>query len=88
MHVAEGKFPSPIAAKIPSEAEEERRLFYVAVTRAADEAYLLYPTIEESAAGPARLLRPSRFISEIEYEPQVFERWEIEEEPYTPPSDT
>ena len=35
----------------------------------------------EAAAGPARLLRPSRFLSEIEYEPDVFERWEVEEAP-------
>jgi len=81
IHLAEGKFPSPIAAKIPSEVEEERRLFYVGVTRAADELYLTYPTIEEAAAGPARLLRPSRFVAEIEYEPAVFERWEVEEAP-------
>ena len=73
-----------MAAKVPSEVEEERRLFYVATTRAADELYLSYPTIEEAAAGPARLLRPSRFIAEIEHEPRVFERWEVEEAPYEP----
>jgi DNA helicase-2/ATP-dependent DNA helicase PcrA len=79
--VAEGRFPTAQSLRTPQELEEERRLFYVAVTRAADELYLLFPTIEEGREGPSKLLRPSRFLAEIDHAPQVFERWEIEEVP-------
>ncbi|MFV8753898.1 ATP-dependent helicase [Nannocystaceae bacterium ST9] len=79
--VAEGKFPTAQSLRTPQELEEERRLFYVAVTRAADELYLLYPTVEEGREGPSKLMRPSRFLAEIDHAPKVFERWEIEEVP-------
>ena len=79
--LAEGKFPMPQSLRTPWELEEERRLFYVAATRAADELYLLYPTLEEGRDGPSHLLRPSRFLSEVDSSPPVFERWEISEEP-------
>ena len=52
-----------------------------AVTRACDELHLLYPTIEEGREGPSTLLRPSRFLYEIDHAPAVFERWDIEEVP-------
>jgi DNA helicase-2/ATP-dependent DNA helicase PcrA len=79
--VAEGRFPTAQSLRTPAELEEERRLFYVAVTRAADELYLLYPTIEDGREGPSKLLRPSRFLAEIDHTPAVFERWDIEEVP-------
>jgi DNA helicase-2/ATP-dependent DNA helicase PcrA len=79
--LAEGRFPTAQSLRSAGELEEERRLFYVATTRAADELYLLYPTIEEGRDGPAKILRPSRFVAEIEHAPAVFERWEIEEVP-------
>jgi DNA helicase-2/ATP-dependent DNA helicase PcrA len=79
--LAEGRFPMPQAVRTPWELEEERRLFYVAVTRAADELYLCFPTVEEGRDGPTRLLRPSRFLAEIDHSPPVFERWQIEEQP-------
>ena len=79
--LAEGRFPSAQAVKARRELEEERRLFYVAATRAADELYLLYPTIEEGRDGPNKLMRPSRFLAEVDHSPPVFERWEIEEAP-------
>jgi len=44
--------------------EEERRLFYVAVTRAKDELYLCYPIINNGRGGAIRL-NPSRFLQEI-----------------------
>ncbi len=83
--LAEGRFPMGQSLRRVHDLEEERRLFYVASTRAADELYLCYPTIEEGKDGPNRLLRPSRFLSEIDTSPPVFDRWEIEEEPTTPP---
>lgn len=78
---ADGRFPTAQSLRTPQDLEEERRLFYVAVTRAADELYLLYPTLEEGREGPSKLLRPSRFLHEIDHAPAVFERWEIEEVP-------
>jgi DNA helicase-2/ATP-dependent DNA helicase PcrA len=79
--LAEGRFPTAQSLRSASELEEERRLFYVAITRAEDELYMLYPTIEEGRDGPSKILRPSRFVAEIEHKPAVFERWEIEEVP-------
>lgn len=80
--MADGRFPSSQALRSPLEIEEERRLFYVASTRAADELYMLYPTLEEARDGPMKLLRPSRFLVEVDHSPPVFERWEIEETPH------
>jgi len=45
--------------------EEERRLFYVAVTRAMDELYLCYPKVT-ATGGPPRLLQPSRFLCDVQ----------------------
>ena len=59
----DGRFPSARALKTDSE-EEERRLFYVAVTRAGDELYLCYPVTSEEWQGLG-FLRPSRFIREL-----------------------
>ena len=47
--VMEGRFPSPMAYKNPLEMEEERRLMYVAATRAKDRLIITYPG-EESAS--------------------------------------
>lgn len=44
--------------------EEERRLFYVAVTRAMEELYLAYPMLNQQGNGVMRL-NPSRFIQEV-----------------------
>jgi DNA helicase-2/ATP-dependent DNA helicase PcrA len=79
--LAEGRFPSAQAMRNPVELEEERRLFYVAATRAMAELYLIYPTIEESHDGPSKLMRPSRFLVELDHSPPVFDRWQICEEP-------
>jgi len=45
--------------------EEERRLFYVAATRAQDQLYLTYPCYWANASPDNRLQRPSRFLQEI-----------------------
>jgi DNA helicase-2/ATP-dependent DNA helicase PcrA len=79
--LAEGRFPMATSIKEPAELEEERRLFYVATTRAGDELYMCYPVIEETREGPSHLMRPSRFLVEIDHNPAVFERWQIEEAP-------
>ncbi|WAS96839.1 ATP-dependent helicase [Nannocystis punicea] len=81
--LAEGRFPMATSVRDPADLEEERRLFYVAATRAADELYCCYPVIEESRDGPSHIMRPSRFLVEIDHNPAVFERWQIEEAPAT-----
>jgi DNA helicase-2/ATP-dependent DNA helicase PcrA len=45
--------------------EEERRLFYVAVTRAMEELYLAYPMLNNQGNSVMRL-NPSRFIQEVD----------------------
>jgi DNA helicase-2/ATP-dependent DNA helicase PcrA len=59
---------------IPGE-EEERRLFYVAVTRAKQELYLVYPVMARDRGGMDILMEPSRFIRELPGE--TFEKWII-----------
>jgi DNA helicase II / ATP-dependent DNA helicase PcrA len=60
--LGDGLFPLRRAIEA-GELEEERRLFYVAVTRAKDELYLCYPRIATN--GPPVGLKPSRFLQEI-----------------------
>jgi DNA helicase-2/ATP-dependent DNA helicase PcrA len=43
IHAADGLFPSDLATRDAVEIEEERRLFYVAVTRARDHLHLYFP---------------------------------------------
>ena len=61
----EDLFPSAMSMNTRSELEEERRLFYVALTRAEKQAYITYAT---SRYRWGRLLdsEPSRFIEEID----------------------
>jgi len=82
--LAEGRFPMATAMRQPADIEEERRLFYVATTRAGDELYMTYPVIEETRDGPSHMLRPSKFLLEVDTQPAVFERWQIEEAPADP----
>jgi DNA helicase-2/ATP-dependent DNA helicase PcrA len=52
--LADGMFPLRRAIEA-NDVEEERRLFYVAVTRARDELYLCFPKVN-TKGGPAMLL--------------------------------
>ncbi|HEY0050311.1 MAG TPA: ATP-dependent helicase [Pyrinomonadaceae bacterium] len=80
---AEGKFPSPRSLKEIDSEEEERRLWYVALTRAQDELYLTYPLMIVDYNRQTVLQKPSRFIMEVP--PALFEVWGLEEE--APPLD-
>jgi DNA helicase-2/ATP-dependent DNA helicase PcrA len=75
---AEGKFPSPRSLKEIDSEEEERRLWYVALTRAQDELYLTYPLMITDYNRQTVLQKPSRFIMEVP--PAMFEIWSLEEE--------
>lgn len=62
-HLAEGYFPSERAYEENNGLAEERRLFYVAVTRAKTHLYLSYPLT--SGFDMVTLRQPSTFIDEI-----------------------
>jgi DNA helicase-2/ATP-dependent DNA helicase PcrA len=62
--LADGQFPGRRAIE-NGDVEEERRLFYVAVTRARNELYLSYPKIASRAGPGGMMLTPSRFILEL-----------------------
>lgn len=72
---SEGNFPSSRSLSEDSGVEEERRLFYVAVTRAEDHLYLCYPLRFRDFKGAETLQRPSRFVTEVPSE--LFEKWEV-----------
>ncbi len=61
--LAEGLFPLRRAIE-NDDLDEERRLFYVGVTRAKDELYLCFPMVS-ARGGPSALLAPSRFLTEV-----------------------
>ena len=61
----EDLFPSGMSMNTRSELEEERRLFYVALTRAEKHAYLTY-TLSRYRWGKLVDAEPSRFIEEID----------------------
>jgi DNA helicase-2/ATP-dependent DNA helicase PcrA len=61
----EGKFPSAYSIRGEDEIEEERRLMYVAVTRAKRHLYLTYPINMYDRASGMVLSKPSRFVDGI-----------------------
>ena len=61
----EDLFPSAMSMNTRSELEEERRLFYVALTRAEKQAYLTY-ALSRYRWGKLIDSEPSRFIEEID----------------------
>ncbi len=63
--LTEGKFPHARSSEDDAQLEEERRLFYVAVTRAKDLLYLLHPLTSFSAGMGNSVNKPSRFLKEI-----------------------
>ncbi len=62
--LADGLFPNKRAIDGEGDLEEERRLFYVASTRAEKSLHLLYPTLANQKGTPVRLMQ-SRFIKEL-----------------------
>ncbi len=72
--LAENHFPY-YKSITPEEIEEERRVFYVAVTRAKDLLYLLYPLTSGSDPHNFLLLKPSPFLDDLD--DSSYEEWSI-----------
>jgi len=82
---ADGKFPSPRSLRDAEGEEEERRLWYVALTRAQDQLYITYPLmVTDYSSRQTVLQRPSRFVTEVS--PDLYEIWSLEEETATTPA--
>jgi DNA helicase-2/ATP-dependent DNA helicase PcrA len=65
MWIVDGKFPSVYSFIADEELEEERRLFYVAVTRAKRHLYLTYPINVFDKGSGMLLSKPSRFLDTV-----------------------
>lgn len=63
LNVSAGQFPSERSLREPKGIEEERRLFYVAVTRAKRHLYFTYPLV---GSFDSLLQGPSMFIEEVD----------------------
>jgi len=73
--LTEGMFPGVRSLEDEAALEEERRLFYVGVTRCKEELYLTYPELRLNAAYGEAFQRPSRFLEELPE--HLTERWEV-----------
>jgi DNA helicase-2/ATP-dependent DNA helicase PcrA len=78
--LCEGLFPSARSLTTPEDEEEERRLFYVAITRARNELYLSHPLMRFSRTGGEPLQQASRFLGEFSRD--LVEEWNLK--PYMP----
>ena len=75
--LTDGMFPNGRVLDADDEymLEEERRLFYVAITRAKDELYLTYPQINPKSYSGDVIQRPSRFLDDCPQE--LLEEWQV-----------
>ena len=74
--LCDGLFPSNRSMESGEGEEEERRLFYVAVTRAKDELYLSYPFMRGGFGDAGDTMQsPSRFLNEIPRE--LINEWNL-----------
>ena len=80
----ENLFPSQFAVK-PAEIEEERRLLYVAITRAMEQCYLSYAR-QRFRNGSFSFASPSRFLQDIDRQYFALERKEEPRQPSSIPS--
>ena len=76
--VVDGKFPSVYSFVTDDELEEERRLFYVSVTRAKRHLFLTYPINVYDKTSGMLLSKPSRFLDHVS--PDLFETLALVEE--------
>jgi DNA helicase-2/ATP-dependent DNA helicase PcrA len=73
--LTDGMFPSSRSLDTREALEEERRLFYVAITRAKDELYLTYAHMRLNMGYGDVFQRPSRFLKEIPN--KLLEDWQV-----------
>ncbi len=78
----EGRFPPAFALNSPEDLDEERRLMYVAATRAEDELFIISPLESEFEGGLQTPPRLSRFLADVPFELLGGGK---EEEPAPPP---
>jgi DNA helicase-2/ATP-dependent DNA helicase PcrA len=76
IHLTNLGFPNPRALEEEDSIEEERRLFYVAVTRARNRLFLSYP--QTAGYDAMTFCRPSMFVEELS--PHLFEKTNITSE--------
>lgn len=76
--LCDGLFPSARSVESEDGEEEERRLFYVAVTRAREELYLTHPQIRSGGNYGDTWQKPSRFL--IEFPRSLCNVWTIRKE--------
>ena len=79
-------FPNPNARFYPKEMEEERRLFYVAVTRAKTRCFLSYAK-SRYRYGSAEMCNPSPFLCDIDsqylsYDEDIFSAPRVSSKPH------
>ena len=93
----ENLFPNQMASSSPRELEEERRLFYVALTRAEEQCFLTHAQ-NRYRNGKSEFCTPSSFLSELDSRyveedqshgsikprPRSFMRFELEDTDSTP----
>ncbi len=72
---AEGNFPISRSYGNEDAMEEERRLFYVAATRAKTDLYITYPILTTRYNVGSVILKPSEFIQELPKD--SYEKWQI-----------
>lgn len=77
IYCLEGRFPSHRSAESDEEMDEERRLMYVACTRAKDNLYISYPVNLYDRESGLILTKPSRFLEGLEFHS---EQWIIDGE--------
>ncbi|MDR3609831.1 MAG: ATP-dependent helicase [Ignavibacteriaceae bacterium] len=68
IHAVDGFFPSSRSAETIELLEEERRLMYVAVTRAKQNLFITFPMNLFDRQAGVTLSKPSRFLSELDSE--------------------
>lgn len=74
--MSDGQFPHPKSIEDQDALEEERRLFYVAITRAKDELYLTYPLTRYSSQTGEILMKPSLFLQELP--DTILDHWSVQ----------
>ena len=77
--LSEGQFPHLKSMGSQEALEEERRLFYVACTRAKDLLFLTQPMMRYDSQAGMVISRPSIFTAELGQD--LFEEVEVEERP-------